>query len=1050
MTDNYNITFIANDTDNNRNTTEATNFTVIDTNSLVITSLSCIPASANISGTLRCNATITDDIAVSVVSVNVTYPNGTNFTQTVTNFSSNYSFTFTDSVLIGNYTVSWLANDTSNNQRTANDSFFVNDSVRPIIYLTSPTNRSNETSSLTFTFNVSENFHSSLNCSLFINGTLDQTDENVLNGTATSLNVNNLLDGDHNWNVTCTDGQTNFNTSITRIFTVDAQVPTFGILSTSPNTEADLDPNVNITVKANVTDNLTSIETVILQYKLSTDSTFTNVTMDYNGGDQLYNASFNATSSGVYSLKLFANDTVGNNDLSSEVNITVGLDKNWTRTPATFSVVTASLNNNVSIGNLTVNNSGDFALEFTVTSDSNDTTYNDSTTFNLTSGQVMHLFVSDNATVSGIKTVTLNISVNDSDAVPTELVTTGSIVSSVGQPILSSSFTTPSGDTLSVTQGDTNVEFISLLENIGENDAFNVSFFFTIPEDWTITFGGLSTDLEELVSGDSEENSIEVTIPSDFAAGNYNVFVNSTGINSSGYNLSDANLTFGDMLTVTVEEAATELVGGGGAVSAPAAAPAAAAAAAGGGGDTSRKAVGATTDTIETTEIFRVVRGSVESTPLKITNLYQNTFMQDIKLDVLGFLSQYVVLSTPIDYGTLKKLTLKRDESQFFLFKETEKHSITIDKLTDEVVQLTVQSTPQELLLKKGKLRFIDLDGDKFGDIALEFKDSIEEEAEIEIYELQDLTHKNVGYGGQLDFALDIHAPSYLTRSDYNLTLEISAELIPYDAELAGFERKSISEVRTLLFRVHEVGEEDASDGLDQAKKDIQEMVDAEFNTIEVKELFSLAELAFEAADYELTIELTDKISTIKKEAFTADRIIKEIQESLRKSNEKWLDAPQTEENLELTLVAFNRGDYSTALERAKKTQLIYVLETKGKINIIRFVIDWWWALILGLLFASVSGYFIYKKSIVLIIDLRLKNLLKEEESIHILMKEAQKKYIVEKSLTKGQYTRFLKQYEKRLAEIKQLEAKLRNKRVSILKTEQEIKNSETNTSNKT
>jgi len=65
------VTFIANDSSGNENTTEITNFTVQDSDALTITPLSCTPDPANISDAIRCNATVTDDVGVHTVTANV-------------------------------------------------------------------------------------------------------------------------------------------------------------------------------------------------------------------------------------------------------------------------------------------------------------------------------------------------------------------------------------------------------------------------------------------------------------------------------------------------------------------------------------------------------------------------------------------------------------------------------------------------------------------------------------------------------------------------------------------------------------------------------------------------------------------------------------------------------------------------------------------------------------------------------------------------------------------------------------------------------------------
>ncbi|MEE9525890.1 MAG: lamin tail domain-containing protein [Candidatus Woesearchaeota archaeon] len=143
----YNVLLIAEDQFGYINNTETTNFTAIDSNSLVITSIGCIPSIANLTQSITCNATATDDFGVHTVLANVTLPDLTVASQTVTNVSSDYSFTFTNSLLPGTYNIFWWVNDTSGNTQNTTDSFIVNDVTKPNVTNLIPTNGS--------TFNVS-------------------------------------------------------------------------------------------------------------------------------------------------------------------------------------------------------------------------------------------------------------------------------------------------------------------------------------------------------------------------------------------------------------------------------------------------------------------------------------------------------------------------------------------------------------------------------------------------------------------------------------------------------------------------------------------------------------------------------------------------------------------------------------------------------------------------------------------------------------------------------------------------------------------------------
>ncbi len=77
---------------------------------------------------------------------------------------------------------------------------------------------------LTFVFNFTDEFSPEANCSLYLDRTLNQTNSSVSNNTNTNFSASNLLEGSHNWNITCEDLAGNFNSS-GRGFSIDLTPP---------------------------------------------------------------------------------------------------------------------------------------------------------------------------------------------------------------------------------------------------------------------------------------------------------------------------------------------------------------------------------------------------------------------------------------------------------------------------------------------------------------------------------------------------------------------------------------------------------------------------------------------------------------------------------------------------------------------------------------------------------------------------------------------------------------------------------------------------------
>ena len=163
--------------------------------------------------------------------------NQTNYTisEIVTN-----NFTLT-SMVEGNY--NWSINCTDSLGNTANSSTYslILDDTAPTIYPISPNNTTVPSGTVSFRFNVTDNFDASIYCNLSVDNGFNGS--KVLNATAnfiTTTNITNITDGVHYWNITCYDNINNNATSATLNFTavsiptvkLDTPVTNFGLNST--------------------------------------------------------------------------------------------------------------------------------------------------------------------------------------------------------------------------------------------------------------------------------------------------------------------------------------------------------------------------------------------------------------------------------------------------------------------------------------------------------------------------------------------------------------------------------------------------------------------------------------------------------------------------------------------------------------------------------------------------------------------------------------------------------------------------------------------------
>jgi len=96
------------------------------------------------------------------------------------------------------------------------------DTTAPNITLNAPADNNVTTDdSMIFNFTAIDNLATLLNCSIYINGTLNQTNSSTLNATPTIFHISGIGDGTYSWNISCADNASNVNWSSTRIFEIN-------------------------------------------------------------------------------------------------------------------------------------------------------------------------------------------------------------------------------------------------------------------------------------------------------------------------------------------------------------------------------------------------------------------------------------------------------------------------------------------------------------------------------------------------------------------------------------------------------------------------------------------------------------------------------------------------------------------------------------------------------------------------------------------------------------------------------------------------------------
>ena len=268
---NYTVTFLANDTGGNLNSTISTSFVLATVPNVTVANVT-LPEGGQAGATINITVNVTDQASatnnfVDVVRVNLTYPNASSDVFTMTNVSNTYNYTFnlTTFQTHGLHNITILANDTAGNLNNSIRANFtvsaILDIVVPNVTINSPQDR--PYLSRNVTFNVSLNENGSVRFSVD-GGATNLSMDGTLNGEfGTSFNYSyvNLADGSYTFLAYANDTSDNQNFTVNVSFTVNASDrDNDGVLDINDTVEGNISnvsligvTDLNITIGGNTT-----------------------------------------------------------------------------------------------------------------------------------------------------------------------------------------------------------------------------------------------------------------------------------------------------------------------------------------------------------------------------------------------------------------------------------------------------------------------------------------------------------------------------------------------------------------------------------------------------------------------------------------------------------------------------------------------------------------------------------------------------------------------------------------------------------------------------
>ncbi|MFH2028659.1 MAG: NEW3 domain-containing protein, partial [Nanoarchaeota archaeon] len=427
-------------------------------------------------------------------------------------------------------------------------------------------------------------------------------------------------------------GNTN-STPFININITDSTAPNFQNTTNVPSTNSSLDPNVTITINSSFLE-YSTVDTVKLFYRYNngTWSSWDNLTME-NIGQTNYNYTYETNLTPIYEAEyqyyIYANDTNSNAQNSTTYNLSIFYDYTWDLT-SNLTANSADFDTNISLGNITINNTGDFDLSFTLTAGVfnsriyiNESQASNSPTFTIQNKTSQELNITGTTRPGGQTegTDTVTLTINATEAVPSSNSAQVALITTSGGPFLFTQFTEYPA---SVTQGDSNQNITAKVTNLGNETATNTNITITLPAGWTSALGTTS-NLGTLTVGSFNTYAITADVASDAATGTQ-TFTASSICAENKTGTGTATVTVTALPTTPGNNTETTTTAGS---------------SSGGGGGSSFSAEEASRF-FQTEQTFELTRGEDQKFVIVLANPYDDAVLENVDISLKGFSEDYI------------------------------------------------------------------------------------------------------------------------------------------------------------------------------------------------------------------------------------------------------------------------------------------------------------------------------------------------------------------------------------------------------------------------
>ena len=315
-----------------------------------------------------------------------------------------------------------------------------------------------------------------------------------------------------------------------------------------------------------------------------------------------------------------------------------------------------------------------------------------------------------------------------------------------------------------------------------------------------------------------------------------------------------------------------------------------------------------------------------------------------------------------------------------------------------------------------------------------------------------------IGPRQSANFTVILKVPEYKDYEEHTLMAVIEGMKV----NSASF-NESYFEIQNIKLVIQEISRQNVTFSLDEAIRAIEEMKNKGFNVEEVSNILEEAKIKLNASMNKRAWDLAQQIISIRNRAFEVSDLMDRITQALEDPKLTGLitanvvsevvdennntvsvsslitgnaifGSKSAEEVLALAKAAFERGDYDTALQRAKSAQVLLLLERKGNFGL--FLYLYWHYLLLAMIILTLLGLVASRQYKKVSLTRRISEFDGSEENIRLLILDLQKKYFSGK-ISSQEYHNIMAKYHDDIAKIRKDRISLRNTRLKTFSREQ-------------